>query len=96
MTTTAKTMTILCPNWCRQDEHQGHEPHINADGQLEVEHMGPRFGSYIYGSAEQVGETVTATVTVSDLDSRDMDPRALWLLAADALDAGQWLESQQG
>jgi hypothetical protein len=38
---------------------------------------------------------VTAVVTVSDLECRDMEPGELRQLATDALAAAEWLEGQQ-
>ena len=92
MTTISRTMTILCPDWCRQDEF-GHDPYLNADDQLEVDHAGPKFGTYMYGCAAQVDDEVTTRVTVSDLEDRDMTPAELRRLAADALTAAEWLEA---
>jgi hypothetical protein len=38
MTTIARSVTMLCPEWCRQEEHQGQDPYVNADEQLIVDH----------------------------------------------------------
>jgi hypothetical protein len=94
MTTIAKTMIIRCPQWCTQENYQGHDPSFGVAGELHVDHMGPDFGDDIFGNGAQVDDIVTTEVMVTDLESRTMAPAQLRQLAADALAATEWLEAQ--
>src|SRR3954463_6897838 len=90
--TIARTMTILCPDWCRQDED--HDPSINADGVLEADHPGPDFGKGVYSVGLQMGDVVTPTVSLRELERYDAKPAELRALAQSLLAAAAWLEAQ--
>jgi hypothetical protein len=93
MTTIAKTMTILCPEWCEQENYQGHELSFDQEGRLNVEHIGPDFGPF-FGVGRQVDDIVTATVVGDDSLSGVVSLAQLRQFAADALAAAEWLEAQ--
>lgn len=72
MTTIAKTMTILCPDWCTTGG-----PGVTTRGsgravQLHVDHQGPHFGDHMYGNGAQVEADVQGEVMVTDLESTNM------------------------
>jgi hypothetical protein len=93
MTTIAKTMTILCPEWCEQESFDGHELAFDRDGHLCVSHQGPDFGPF-YGIGNQVDEDVSAAVVGDDNLSGYVTPAELREFASHALAAAEWLEAQ--
>ena len=106
MTTTLTTATpfrVVCPPGCKhaaaEDMHQ-HEVEVDIDGTLEVQHE-VDFGDWAFGNVVQHadGRPDERDVTISPIEPGGgfTDPAALRHLAADLMNAADWLESvQQG
>jgi hypothetical protein len=88
---------VVCPPRCKAAEEMSqHEVEVGAAGQVEVNHE-VDFGKYAFGNVIQRldGSPVEAYVTICGDEFTDptRDPAALRRIAADLMNAADWLES---
>jgi hypothetical protein len=87
---------VVCPPRCK-DAEKMHEVEVGKDGTIEVNHE-VDFGEYAFGNDVQRldGTPVDSSVTINSEDSEKVDePAVLRRVAADLMDAADWLESVQ-
>lgn len=91
-TTITRRWTVQCPDWCRQ-EPQTHEPYIDTEGQLIVNHTGPKLGAFAT-TGEQVDDELTMWAAGTLENPDDLTVADLRAIAANAEAAADWMEAQ--
>ncbi|MDP9822788.1 hypothetical protein [Nocardioides massiliensis] len=95
-----KHRMIFCPTWCSAEPHE-HDFAIESEtGRPVMSHTGPMFGPFFTSANTHVDtlpdlQAVNAEVRAFDLDDVAMTPESLRQLAAEALDAAEWLEANR-
>lgn len=98
---TSQTPRVVCPTGCKYAEpaemHR-HEFDVDIDGSFEATHE-VDFGNWAFGTVIQrfSASPDEKRVTISEAEPRGefTDPTALRHLAADLMNAADWLESVQ-
>lgn len=92
MTTTSPTRNLACPDWCTGG-------HVDADVDIDgsVYHPGPSFGELSFAGTVRPDGTVHLAASCQDFGTwaTEQTPANLRQLAADALAAAEWLETQR-
>jgi len=99
--TTSEAFRVTCPPGCKHSDaakmHE-HEVEIDIDGTLEVSHE-VDFGEWAFGTVVQHPDArpdeTYVTLSQIEPDGGVTDPAVLRHLAADLMNAADWLEAQR-